>query len=204
MMWGSTGNAVGRARIAGRAGVGLGETKDQRLRISDRDADRLGIGGAARVEILGAGDGEKNVGVLRAQLRRQDPTEREREVLGGERSAIGPPQVAAQMERPRQAVRRRFPALRGGADRLGSGLVDGGQALEKCEHDGHVVECDEDLRIEIARFGADGEVQGAGAPALLDPRFATPAAGEAEDEGESEQDGCDQRLVADGRGAAGG
>lgn len=92
------------------------------------------------------------------------------------------------MECPREAVGRGFPTLGGRRRGPGGRLIDGREAFEEREHDGEVGVGGDQVRVDIARLGSDGDVQGLGGIAGGDVGgLAATAAGKGEQADRSEE-----------------
>ena len=125
-----------RHRKAGGIGETLGQKREgfrqpnpQHV-IAQRFHAQAGWRLLAGVHILRALDGVEEEGEAGGRVRVQQALEREDEILGGERCAIGPASVFAQLERPGEAVRRGLPTVSDSADHAAVGVVRG-QPLEQ-------------------------------------------------------------------------
>ena len=107
-------------RLLDEPGLRRGELNPERAGVQRPDADPIAEGGTilrALVVLLRADDSEELVGVVGAELGRERPLPRVREVLGRDEVSVRPAAVRPEMERDRPAVPAEIPA----SARLGTG-----------------------------------------------------------------------------------
>ncbi|OQB89003.1 MAG: hypothetical protein BWX86_02556 [Verrucomicrobia bacterium ADurb.Bin122] len=88
----------------GEPRAGLGERELKGVGIECAGAEGGGIGELAGVVLAGVFQREKHVGVLGGEGRREDAAEGVHEIVGGERGAVGPFALGAEVKGPHEAV----------------------------------------------------------------------------------------------------
>jgi hypothetical protein len=143
----------------------------------------------AGVEALTVFEGEEEVSVFGGELGREHPTVGEDEVVRGDRIAVGPAGLGAEMEGPSEIVGRDLPAGGDGGDGLAGHGVVLGKAFEERLNDIKGLLGVGDLRIEIVGLGEVAEVEDLFAVAGGNVGLAFRAGGEKEGD---EQPGGDE------------
>ena len=164
-----------------------GDAGDRTGAQSHRERHRIGIGrgldaardGRERALVVGLGVGQhvEHGRVIGAQRRREHAPDRAREVLGGDRLAVRPAGVGAEMEGVGEGVGRHLPAFRHARDRVEVHGILADQALE--EGGGHVDlgQAGDEVGIKPGQVGAQPALEHLIACALFDGRLAPGATG---------------------------
>ena len=163
------------------------EGEDEREVVGRAGADEFGVGDRAGVESRAVFERVEHGGVFGAEAGREHAPEGENEIAGGDRIAVRPAAVAAQVEGPGKIVRRHFPTLGGGGDRCGSLGVVLGEAFHEGHDDRDGVGAVGDLRIEVVRLAEIADVNRLGAVAGLDAGLAFGAGAQGESEGNNDE-----------------
>ncbi|MEN9635068.1 MAG: hypothetical protein RL077_3472 [Verrucomicrobiota bacterium] len=128
--------------------------------IFSASADGGEIRQGAQMKRLSAADNIKLGGVLGAEGGGEDTVETIDEVRGGDRVAVRPASLGAQVEGPREAVARSFPAGCRRGPSVGGGGIEGGETLQESEADGEFFRGGGEVGVEVTRFAAKRCVQG--------------------------------------------
>ena len=138
---------------------GLRERKLEGVRIDGLEADLGEILQLAVVVVLRAGDVVvEHVGILRRERGREHALVSLDEIVGGERIAIGPLGVLAQVKRVDESIGRDVPTL-GDARHDVHLRILGDEALVKGEHQVMLRDAGDRVRVEILGFALIAEVE---------------------------------------------
>lgn len=180
-----------RARIENERGDGGGELGEPRGGAFEGDDDGaiVGRGDAELGEIGGLAGGDRGgvlywiqqVGVVGGESGRDEAAPGRDEVGGEDGFAVGPAEIGAKMECPREAVGGGFPTFGGRRDGLEGLFVEGGEAFEEGHVDIAVGVSRHELRIEIGGLGGVAEEERVVARGFFDGRFARGARREQRD-----------------------
>ena len=147
---------------------GMRQGDAQRAIVGGREAHLREVGQLALVEGFGVEHQVKQGRIVGRQRRRQDAAVGGHEVRRGDRVAIGPFRIGAQVEGVGKAVGRRLPALGHARHRMQVARILGHQAFEERGDDALLGKARHELRVEVADFGADAAVEDLFAVAALD------------------------------------
>ena len=139
----------------------------QRMVVEGLRPERSGIGERAGIEGGGVLERVEQVGVFGGEGRRQHPAPGGDEITRGERVAIGPSRVDAQVKGVVEAIGADFPFFGRGGDGQGSAFVEGAEALEQGDGDVLVRVGRDELGVEFLGLGQVAHQQGAAASAGL-------------------------------------
>ena len=173
---GSQGIWASRAR---KYGAGCARVRRSVRSSGAAEAHLREVGQPALVEGFGVAHHVEQGRVVGRQRRRQDAAEGGDEVPRGDRVAVGPLGVGAQVEGVGEAVGRDLPALGHAGHGMQVARILGHQAFEERGDDALLGEARHELRVEIADFGADAAVEDLFAVAALDVGLAAGAGGNA-------------------------
>ena len=155
----------------------LREGEPQRARVGRLHADLRKIVEGALVVRLGVDEHVEHRRVVGGQGAREHAADRIGKILRGDRLAVGPAGVGAQVEGVGEAVGRHVPALGDAGHRMAVDRILGDQALEEGRGDIDLGQAGDDVRVEVREVGAEAAVQHLFADAAGDVGLALSAAG---------------------------
>ena len=156
---------------------GVGQCEPERVVVGGGDADLREVGQPALIPRLGVRQHEEHGGVVGAEVFGEDALDGAGEVLGGDRFAVGPFRVGAEVEGPGEAIGRHHPALGNAGNGVSVDWVLGDKALEERGSDVDLGQAGDEVWIETREIGGEAAMQHLLADAAGDVGFTLCATG---------------------------